>query len=362
MDQHSPIPIPREHAWREFRIKRIPLIFFSIALAMVVFIWKDQAAAPAITGEVEIVSADVISTLPGMLMELNVDRFERVAKNQVIGRVFPSDPEMLKTSLAAVEIELKMLRAQMGLDRARNEMDYEKLRLDYLNQRVELATARTYLEFAENEFQRHASLLADKLVSVSLYEETKSVRDARKMEVSEKEKVLAELEKRLATMVVPQADPDDPLSTAIAAEEAKILLVEGPITLKSPIDGIVSDIAFQAGERVMAGVPIVTISSTDATRIIGFVRQPITKVPKVGDSVQVRKRGLAGQTATAKVLRVGSDLQWVLRAGSDLQAITSPMRSRGYDPSMERGLPFIINLPAELEVHPGELVDLRLQQ
>jgi len=34
------------------------------------------------------------------------------------------------------------------------------------------------------------------------------------------------------------------------------------------------------------------------------------------------------------------------------------MRIRGLGTAMERGLPVLMSLPPELEVHPGELVDL----
>ena len=80
MEKLSPIPMAAGHRWREFRIKYIPVLTFCIALVAVVFIWKDHVAAPSFVGEVETVRADVISTVPGLLIELNVDRFDKVTK------------------------------------------------------------------------------------------------------------------------------------------------------------------------------------------------------------------------------------------------------------------------------------------
>src|SRR5690606_15614234 len=108
--------------------------------------------------EVETVRAHVISTMPGLLVELNVDRFDRVTKGQEIGKVYPSDPELLKASLAAIEIELRMLQNRVALDEERNDLNNEQVRLDWLSYRVELATAKMDLQYAESEFRRQSVL------------------------------------------------------------------------------------------------------------------------------------------------------------------------------------------------------------
>jgi len=55
--------------------------------------------------------------------------------------------------------------------------------------------------------------------------------------------------------------------------------------------------------------------------------------------------------ATAKILQVGVQMELV----------SAPLRLRGYSTTMERGLPILLNLPAGMEVHPGELVDLMIR-
>jgi multidrug resistance efflux pump len=351
MEPLTPIPVPPSHQWREFRIKRVPLIFFCTALVAVVFIWKDYISAPSMTGEVEVVSADVISAVPGTLAELEVKRFEKVTKGQVIGKLVPMDPEILKASLTAVEMDLKILRARMAMDRERNQLNQAQLRLDYMDQRVQLATAKVDLQSAEREYQRHLKLKEEKLASESEFEWFRNLRDIREQDVAERTKLIAELEKQLSAVVTPTGTPD-PFDTAITAQEAKLLLSEGPISLKAPMDGVVSAVANEQGEQVMAGVPIVTISSPKPGRILGFARQPLTKVPKPGDSIQVRTRSAPRKTVMAKVLHVGSEMQ----------PVTSPMRIRGYDNSQERGLPFQVSMPEGVELFPGELVDLIVQQ
>ena len=46
------------------------------------------------------------------------------------------------------------------------------------------------------------------------------------------------------------------------------------------------------------------------TNILAYARQPISKPPKVGDPVQVRKIGQPRLTSVGHVIQVGTQLQW----------------------------------------------------
>ncbi len=358
MDKFSPIPVPRAHRWREFRIKRLPAVIFFAAFVAVIFVWKEHVSAPSFVGEVETVRANVISTVPGLIVELTVDRFDKVSKGQIIGRIFPADPELLKASLAAIEIDLKTLQARVDLDQNRNEVNYEQVRLAWLGQRVELATAKVNLEFAESEFRRQSTLHREKIVSDSEFELAKNLRDARQEEVAEKSKVVSAMESRLKELS--KADnsngsrTNNLLGQAIAAQEARFLLTEGPVALKSPIDGVVSAIEHRVGEKIMAGLPIVSVTSSGASRILAFARQPLQLVPKVGDRVQVRTRSSPRKIALASVLHVGSGIEQMVLSTSNSKNDYSSLIGN----PLERGLAFSVNLPEGLAVYPGETVDL----
>lgn len=362
MDNQAPIPVPPHLQWREFRFKRLPFIFFLVGLFSVVIIWNRYVAAPNVVGEVETISTGVISILPGTLSDLKVEQFAHVTKDQVIGTIHPFDPDTLKASLAATEMELRVLRARMVLDRERNDLSYEQMNMDYLNSRLELAVARVDFQFAESELRRALKLQEQNIAAESEVDLARSVHDTKQQEVKELETLVARMEGRLKQLSPTGNEATDALEKSIAAEEAKILLTEGPITLRAPMDGIVSEIWHRNGEKVMGGVPIVTISSTKAERIMAFVRQPLTIIPKVGDVVHVRTRGSPRKMATAKVLHVGAELRTMI----------SPLLVRGIDTmaadatktdmALQRGLPFVVNLPEGLNLYPGEYVDLRIER
>lgn len=353
----TPIPAPRGHRWRQFRIKGLPALMFLGVLGATVLTWRQYVAAPSVVGEVDAVRANVISTAAGLLSELNVERFDSVRKGQVIARVCVTEPEQLKASLVAVEMDLRVLRARMALDEQRNELNYEQLRLDYLTRRSELAVARANLRQAESELHRMLKLHEQNVASESEREIAVRNQERFQSEVDEKTTLVAaasaSLDRLLPIISTHGPHPKAGLiQAAIEAQENRLLLMEGPVDLKAPADGVVSAVNHRAGERILAGDPIVVISPMRSERIVGYVRQPLKIVPKIGQRVQVRTRGPSRQIGETRVANVGTEMQYV----------SAPLRIRGYDNSQERGLPFLVNIPEGMQVYPGELVDLIILQ
>ena len=125
--------------------------------------------------------------------------------------------------------------------------------------------------------------------------------------------------------------------------------MQKPIVLRAPIGGRISSVIHHAGERVPAGAPILTITSSRADRIVAYVRQPIPWHPKLGDVVSVRTRAGRRRTSDAQIVKVGSQLEPI---AAILLPITRPLP--------ELGLPVALTLPPELDLLPGEIVDLKL--
>lgn len=138
------------------------------------------------------------------------------------------------------------------------------------------------------------------------------------------------------------------IEASIAANR-KLLEEESASTvLRAPIDGVITVISNRPGERIMAGAPIVVITGSDKPeRIIAWMRQPITDLPKPGDTIQVRRRAFKRQSAIATVQHVGTQLEPIAPALTALGATT-----------MDLGLPFAISVPPDLNLLPGEVVDI----
>lgn len=354
------IPSPPAHRWREFRVKVMPVFVYVVIFGTVIVLWKNHHASPTVVGEVEVIRADIKAEQIGTLAGLTVKRFDRVSKGQILARLITTDTEALTNSLEAIRADLLLMRARMQQDHVRNELNFETLRLDILRENVLLATTRVKLREAESEYQRVAILRDEKLVSESLYDAAKNLRDALETEVTERARLVADLAKTLHDREPAHGNSDNPLTAdkgtvdvAIAAQERKLRLSREPVNLRAPIDGVISYVHHQDGVRVLAGDPIVTITSTTPENIIGYLRQPHAFEPVPGMIVTIRTRGPVRQEVRSEIVSPSGEEYF-----TEMQRVRSPMRIRGYNNSLESGLPFLVAIPPGLKLHPGELVDL----
>ena len=349
MDTLAPIPTPPAQRWREFRIQTLPIVTFLVVIVCVGLLWKQYVLPTNIVGEVEAVRANIISTVPGTLRELKVVRFDRVTNGQVIAMISTMDTELFQASLHSIEADLKLMRARMQLDMERNATSYEGLRLQFLNERVELAIERVNNKYYESEVARQQQLLtnAPPLIDISAYEAAVRLAESSRTNIIEREKYLAEKEKTLPALV-PATKADEAIVETIRAQEEKLRAQAMLIPLKSSIDGMVSFVLHSQGEKFVANTPLVTISAVSSTRIVGYVRKPFSGMPKVGDTVQIRRQTIRREMALGTVLNVSGQLE-------PISANLIPAQA---GVKVEMGLPFAVSLPTELALIPGESVDL----
>lgn len=357
-EKQAPIPIPLRQRWRHARMRLVPaLVFFSTVFA-VAYLWKDYVAAPTLVGQAEPVLSNVTSYKAGVLAELSVNRFQEVKMGDPIGQVLVTDPRVLASSLAVIQAEIEVLRTGMKpvVAQQRLAVSYDQLRLNSMRDRAQLATSKVNLQMAETDFCRNEELLKDKIISQRVYDQAKANRDRLQKEVEELTKVVDQGDSSMKN--IPLDDGPDPsktssesLKAAIALQESKLRLTEAelsPIRLTAPIDGIVQMVHHRSGEAITAGQPVVSISTLNPVRIVGYLRPPFISEPKVGMSVQVRTRGMRREVGMAEVKQVGTQLDLVPAA------LAGPTRLAAND----LGLPIDVSMPSNLKIRPGELVDI----
>lgn len=363
MSALTPIPVPARQRWREFRIQAIPALVFAGTVLLTVILWRDQTPTTMLVGEVESVTATVASPKSGMLADLHISPLQQVSAGDPIAQVITTDPKVIQSSLAVILAEIQLLRVNMEplMGGQRHAMSYERLRLDWMEQRVQLASARTRLQLAENEYRRISELYRDKVVSDRALEEAQSTRERLVSEVEERSRLVDEHAKSLTTLgpmellagATNSPSADSIMEASIKVQEERLRLTEAelsPIVLRVPINGVISALLHRSGEAVVAGEPILTISAGAADKIVAYAAQPVSVQPKVGMTVEVRTRSFHRRVAQGKVLKVGS--QFV-----PIKSHLLPF-SNASVPVM--GLQLIVSLPPALGVLPGETVDLRI--
>jgi HlyD family secretion protein len=356
----SLIPIPLARRWLDARQRVLPGLVLGATLCVISVLWKDHVASPTLVGQAEPVLADVSCQKPGVLAELSVTRFQKVKAGDSVGQVMVAEPRILESSLAVIRAEIEMLRVNMEpiATQQHNAMDYTRVRLEWMRQRADLASARVNLQLAESELRRTEALFKEKIISQQSLDQAKAAYEALQQQVEELTRLVAEGNQNFKTLQLTNAADitrisEDPLRAAIAVQESKLRLTEAelsPITLRAPIDGIVTTIFHRPGETVIAGQPIVALATLNPVRIVGYLRPPLPAMPKVGTHVEVRTRSLQREVGSAQIVAVGTQLE------SIPATLLGPLKPA----YLELGLPIDISLPASLKILPGELVDLRL--
>jgi len=355
----SPNPLPKipsdlSHYWREFRHGVMPFIVFIAVLGATLYLWNTHLAPPSIVGQVEMVRANVTTTAPGEIMDLQVDLFQRVVKDEPIAVVQIMDDDILSATIRSAEADLLTMRARLLDNQMRVAQNYEQLQQTLMTRRVERATENVNLQLAISDFQRISKLFQEKAVSEAEYDMARAKMEALKEKLTELNKLIAETERSLENLkpsvnVTNSLDTNEVWYAAIRAREEMLRATTRPLIIKAPMSGVVSAVLKRKGERVIRGDTIVTISTLEPERILGYVRQPLREKPKPGDIVQVRGRGNDRIPRQATVLKVGTQLELIDPSLLPLQTAAHVT---------EYGLPLLITLPRDLHLMPGEIVDI----
>jgi len=360
------------------RYQLLPVVIFVGAAVVTGWLWGRFTGMPSSVGEVYPVRADVSSPIDGILItegEKPVDLFDEVIAGQVLARV--SDPSALST-LARMQGDLVRLRVDLAfaaadiLDRQASlqqndsrevrslSVDLERLRLSQVEFQGLIETDKVELARLEEKVAVFKPLVErgveSKLALADMERQRDVVRqhlEATRKSLAEAEAQRAAREERLRKYSTAETDQIAallvPVREAIAQEELRLQDIRRRLEthdIKAPITGTVTSIFVRPGQSVTAGLPILTIAASQGSYILSYVRQEQMMRPAVGQDVKVVVRTLPRATGLARVERIGPQVEPV-----------PPHQLR--DPKvLEWGLPVRITIPADLNVKPGELVDV----
>jgi hypothetical protein len=137
---------------------------------------------------------------------------------------------------------------------------------------------------------------------------------------------------------------------AAGATAARLERLEGEATvieLPAPIEGVVTKVLGLPGQWVGRSETILEIASTKPTFITCHLPDVGAPPPKLGSEVAIRLRGNGNRWAAARIQGVGPVVATAtVFDGTSVGATI-------------RGLPVRIELPADLPLKPGTLVDVR---
>jgi multidrug resistance efflux pump len=345
------IPTPAGTRWREIRVKYVPLLVFA---ATVVLIWQFWTKLPPSTG-VRGIGEGAVSTLTspadGFMQQVAVTPRARVAAGEPVATILPYDPRA-QMDIFQAQLQISRLALEPSLI-DRNAVNYEQLRFDALRLRGELEGARKDLELAEKQLARNEKLWKEGIGSLALYDESIRDRDFYRSKVEETTKTLKLTEERMeqlrpiaetskgGTNMIEEMLPR--LEQQMSAAQTNLQ----PITLTAPISGEVC-LHRQAREFVRAGEPLLTINSDRSDRIVAYLKQPIPFEPQVGMQVEVITRSGKPQRFLTEIAQIGATVEVITNAIAFVPA----------GQLVDSGLPVILPVPPDVQVRPGEIVDV----
>ncbi len=279
----------------------------------------------------------IAAPLAGRLDSLAVQPGQAVVKNSVL---FTLETEAERAAAAEAAARLGSARAQAAnLDKGRRTDEVAVTQ-------AQLAQAQVNAALAQDELVRQQQLVAQGFISRSRLEGASAAASQAKAHV-------AELSAALRVARLP-ARPDERAATQASASAAAEALRQSQWRVAqkqqtAPVDALVSEVFFRAGEFVPAGQPVLSLLPPDNVKARFFVPESeLTKV-KLGQAVSLGCDGCPVSIA-AHVTRVATQAEY-----------TPPVI---YSNAQRATLVFMVEArPDQLGsalLRPGQPVDVRL--
>ena len=363
------ITTPMRQHLRRARQQVLPVVILLIVLFAIGLMWKRMARPTSFVGMVETIQTIVTTPDAGVLTNISIHPLQEVVAGDIVAEVLTTDPRTVNSRLSVLRGRMQLMEMEMSpiLNRQRSALDYERLLVDCAKIKADLATAKAMLDGAKGRFQRESELIKGGVTSKQDYELALTEKTALEAQVEEKEKIVALTEKsleRLAYMAdsfVPGGE-NDPLKAALTIEEDKVKLFQAklrPLELQAPIDGIVTVLHKRAGEQVLPGDAILTITARKPERILGYLPQSFPINPSVGMKVEVATRSplaLWKTRTVATIVGVSPHLETITNLL--MRPITPGISADQQVPVLGRVV--TISLPPDLKLLPGQPLDIRL--
>jgi len=370
---------PAQH-WAEFRQRRLPLVVWSLAALICLFMLTDRSGRFEYIGLARALQYEISAETTGRLATVEVDLYDEVGAGEVVARLDASgleaEIETVQAMIRKLGADLGATRAEMDVDRnhsrADRTADLRRFQVDEEQRRLDILELRATIESDEIELERLALdlLRAEPLRESGLIGDMEF--DDKRLSHGRTEKLLAEnrvlLEqirqeyeaahgRRQAFERDLPGPPDDeprlrPLREAIAVETTRLREIQierEALVLRSPVHGRVDQILCRNGQTVVRGEPILRIVERSVADIVAYLREDgggssmVERTP-----VLLASRRDPGRAAESLVVRVSPGVEML------------PERLWRSPGQPDYGRAVIIAAVPDLDLAPGELVDIRV--
>ena len=375
--EHKSFSLPLSRRFRFWRQRYAPIAVWAIAVAMALVLTQQRTVfvnAPAIA------EARAVAVAPledGLVQGIRVTLFENVEAGQVVALM---NDDLFRTEKRVAEAEFERLREEVVAARAslllevgerqRDLIDTQRLfafdeeeaRIELLDRIVAHESNKIKLESLALTLSRQGKLLADSLADKASYDEIRLLHAATEVEFHENEAAIAaarahleETSRRRQTLPdnIGNVDIDEllgPLREALNVQSAAVeaLAAHGErMLLKAPITGQVSQILSLAGETVLAGEPLLTLTGSKPDHVLAYVPETAARSIQAGVRAELSTRDNPRKIHRAEVIQTSVRIEQL------------PPRLQRNPMLPEWGRPVLIGaIPSDAFI-PGEVLDVR---
>ncbi|MBA3295422.1 MAG: efflux RND transporter periplasmic adaptor subunit [Acidobacteria bacterium] len=249
--------------------------------------------------------ADVSAEATGRVIDTPVERGSRVAPGTILARISAADAS---AQLLEAEANAGQIQARIGLTA---DAMFDPTRVP------DVMTAKASLEWAEAEFGRITSLLAQKVVSQSEFDQRRTQVDAARQQY------------QVAQNTAQQS------YRSLQAARARVTVARKALadtTVRAPFAGLVSERLVSIGDYVTRGTRVATVVRVDPMRVELTVPEQSVSLIKVGQAVRLTVDAYPNEIFDAKIRFVSPSLR------SDQRALTVEAIATNHDGRLKPGL------------------------
>ena len=266
--------------------------------------------------------AEVGSEAAGRVVETPVERGTRVAQGALLVRISAAETS---AQLREAEANAAQIQARLGLD-AGQSFDPKRV--------PDVMSAKASLDLAEAEFSRIGSLLEQKVVSRSEYDQRRAQVDAARQQY------------QMAQNVAEQS------YRSLEAARARVALARKGLAdteIRAPFAGLVADRLVSVGDYVTRGTRVATVVRVDPLRVELSIPEQSVSLVKAGQPVRLTVDAYPGETFDARIRFVSPALR------ADQRALTVEAVAPNTDGRLKPGL-FATALIQQPQSAPAVLV------
>jgi len=295
--------------------RRLALAAVAVFLLLAVHFVMDRAAFVS-TSDARI-AADMIAVstdISGRITGVAVSEGDRVKAGDVIYTIDDREAVFL---LAELQAEADRLRAEIAREEARAGLATSKAGSQVAARQAgtrsasaSVEAARSNLETAQQEHDRTKNLLDQGRIPKSTYDQAKNALDTAQQALlrAQAERETAAAEQRTASITGQEVRLidfdlsvlDADLQKAEARVEAQKVVLEQH-TIRAPIDGVIDELFYDAGEHSLQGFRMALMHDLDAVWVSANIKETDIRNVHVGAPVRVRADSNPGDALTGRV-------------------------------------------------------------